>query len=148
MNASTNVLPPFLKANDKLILFDGVCKLCNAWSRFIIYFDTDRVFILASVQSPEGQKILTHFAMPTSRFDTMLYVEGTHYFDKSDAFLKIIRQLKFPWKFLAIFHWIPKAIRDWMYDRIALNRYAFFDRYDRCMLPTEDHQNRFLKSDK
>ena len=70
--------PPYITENDCVILFDGVCKLCNAWSQFIIKYDTQQLFKLCSVQSPEGQSILKHFNMPTDHFDTMLYVEGTY----------------------------------------------------------------------
>lgn len=80
-------LPPNIKENDQVILFDGVCKLCNVWSNFIIKHDTKHKFKLCSVQFPEGQKILKYFNLPTEYFDTMLYVEGVRFYQKSDAFL-------------------------------------------------------------
>ena len=141
-----NIPPPYLRENSKLILFDGVCKLCNAWSRFIIKYDTNRIFTLASVQSQEGQAILTYLDMPTEYFDTMLYVEGTRAFNKSDAFLKIVSQLNLPWRALVIVRVIPHHIRDWCYDRIALNRYTLFGKYDQCLLPSPDHDERFLNN--
>lgn len=139
--------PPNVGVNDCVILFDGVCKLCNVWSQFIIKVDTQQRFKLCSVQSPEGQSILNHFEMPTDHFDTMLYVEGNQYFDKSDAFLNIVNKLRFPWRLLTIFKIIPKGLRNWLYDRIALNRYKLFGQYDYCILPTKDNDNRFLKSE-
>ncbi len=142
MNKQTT--PPHMTKEDKVILFDGVCKLCHFWSQFTIKYDKKRVFKLASVQSPEGQRILAHFGMPTDQFDTMLYIENNLSHEKSDAFLKIIRQFPLPWRALFIFSVIPKAIRDWGYDRIALNRYVLFGKYDQCILPTADHKSRFL----
>lgn len=139
-------LPPNIAANDCVILFDGVCKLCNVWSRFIIRFDKQQRFKLCSVQSPEGQSILGHFKMPTEHFDTMLYVEGNQVFDKSDAFLNVINKLPMPWRLLYIFKIIPKGIRNWFYDRIALNRYSLFGKYDSCRLPSTENKNRFLKN--
>lgn len=136
--------PPYIGVNDCVILFDGVCKLCNGWSKFIINIDTQQHFKLCSVQSPEGQKILRYFNMPTDHFDTMLYVEGNQYFDKSDAFLNVINKLGWPWRLLYILKIIPKRIRNWLYDRIALNRYNLFGKYDSCMLPTKENENRFL----
>ncbi len=139
-------LPPNMKEDCKVILFDGVCKLCNFWSQFIIKNDRKMIFMLASVQSLEGQQILKHFNMPTDHFDTMLYVEGDQSFEKSDAFLKIVNQLDLPWKLLNIFRFLPGWFRNWLYDRIALNRYALFGKYDQCLLPTPDHAKRYLRN--
>ena len=137
--------PPNVDVNDCVILFDGVCKLCNAWSQFIIKYDKRQCLKLCSVQSPEGQNILRYFKMPTDHFDTMLSVEGNQCFEKSDAFLNIINKLEFPWRLLCVFKILPKSIRNWFYDRIALNRYFLFGKYDTCMLPTKENENRFLK---
>lgn len=137
--------PPNIGADDCVILFDGVCKLCNFWSQFIIKVDKKQYFKLCSVQSPEGQSILKHFNRPTQHFDTMLYVEAERCFDKSDAFLNIVNKLGFPWRIFYIFKILPKGLRNWLYDRVALNRYTLFGKYDTCMLPTKDNENRFLQ---
>lgn len=138
--------PPHVGVNDCIILFDGVCKLCNGWSQFIIKVDTKQHFKLCSVQSPEGQSILSHFDMPTDHFNTMLYVEGAKCFDKSDAVLNVINKLGFPWRVFFVFKILPKGLRNWFYDRVALNRYALFGKYDTCMLPSKENESRFLKS--
>jgi predicted DCC family thiol-disulfide oxidoreductase YuxK len=138
--------PPNVDVNDCVILFDGVCKLCNAWSKFIIKYDNRQRFKLCSVQSPEGQSILEYFNMPTDHFDTMLYVEGNLYFDKSDAFLNVVNKLGYPWRILYVFKIIPTGIRNWLYDRIALNRYSLFGKYDSCIMPSKDNDHRFLKN--
>lgn len=137
-------LPPNIQDADRVILFDGVCKLCNAWSNFIIRYDKCYRFRLCSVQSVEGQKILRHFNFPTDHFDTMLYVEGGRYYQKSDAFFHVIKGLGWPWRALCLFAVLPRRWRDYGYDRIALNRYALFGRYDYCRLPTADHEGRYL----
>lgn len=136
--------PPKVNVGDKVILFDGVCKLCNRWSQFIIAFDHEKKFKLCSVQSLEGKAILDHFGLSTEVFDTMLLVEDDICYKQSDAFLRVVADLQFPWKALSVFKFIPRPIRNWAYDRIALNRYALFGRYDRCVLPTPDHEQRFL----
>lgn len=142
----TDTLPPNVSATDKVVLFDGVCKLCNAWSKFLIKHDAQHVFKLCSVQSDEGQKILHHFGLPTDAYETMLYVEGGQYFQRSDAFFQIMTALGYPWKMVCVFRWIPEPIRNYLYDRIALNRYHLFGRYEQCLLPTPDHKARFLKT--
>ena len=144
---SQNDMPPFIKQADKVILFDGVCKLCNRWSQFIIKYDKAHHFKLCSVQSSEGKAILKYFNMPTNTFETMLYIEGNQKFEKSDAFLNIIKHMSYPWKLFRAFKIIPKPIRDWLYDRIALNRYRLFGKYEQCVLPTADHQSRFISHD-
>ena len=145
---STDKLPPNIGVSDKVILFDGVCKLCNAWSNFIIKHDRHRVFKLCSVQSKEGKQILLHFGLPSETYETMLYVEGNQSFQKSEAFFQIMTQLGYPWKIVCIFKVIPKWLRDWMYDRIALNRYSLFGKYDYCTLPSPDHEARFLDAER
>ncbi len=142
MKSTTAV--PYISENDHVILFDGVCKLCHGWSRFIIKHDRKHVFKLATVQSVQGQAILQHFGLPTDHFDTMLYIENHQAFEKSTAFLKIVKKLPYPIKLLQVCYVVPRFIRDWFYDRIALNRYRLFGKYNECLLPTADHNSRFL----
>ncbi|MEN6670922.1 thiol-disulfide oxidoreductase DCC family protein [Psychrobacter sp. B38] len=141
---NTDKLPPNVGSSDKVILFDGVCKLCNAWSNFIIKHDKQRLFKLCSVQSDEGQAILLHFGLPIDSYETMLYIEGNQAFQKSDAFFQIMANLGYPWKMIGVFKLIPRSLRDWMYDRIALNRYSLFGKYDYCTLPSPEHEAQFL----
>ncbi len=75
-----------------------------------------------------------------------ILVEGNQCFDKSDAFLNVVSKLGFPWRLLYLFKIIPKGIRNWLDDRIALNRYYLFGKYDSCMLPSKENENRFLKN--
>ena len=139
-------LPPNIELTDKVILFDGVCKLCNAWSNFIITQDKNYVFTLCSVQSEEGQKILSHFGFSSDVYETMLYIEGTECFTQSEAFFRVIVKLGYPWKILCLFWPVPSFIRNWLYDRIALNRYRLFGKYDYCSLPTADDEKRYLRA--
>lgn len=140
-------LPPNMDTNDKVILFDGVCKLCNAWSQFIIQHDQQRHFMLCSVQSDEGKQILHHFGFPTDTYSTMIYVAGDQCYQQSDAFFEVIDKLGYPWRMVLVFRLIPKRLRNWLYDRIALNRYRLFGKYDYCVLATADHDARYLQSE-
>jgi len=139
-----NTYPPNVNPGDQIIMFDGVCKLCNGWSRFIIRFDTYKKFKLCAVQSDEGQAILKWFGYPTDEFETMLLVQGNRVLEKSDSFLAIAGQLPFPRKAACVFKLLPRSLRDWFYDRIALNRYKLFGKYEVCILATADHERRFL----
>lgn len=140
--------PPHLRPGERVVLFDGVCALCNGWVRFLIRHDRARLFRLAAVQSAEGQAILRWFGLPTDRFATMLYVEGREFYVRSEAIARILRQLPAPWPLLAVFRFLPVGLRDWCYDRIALNRYRLFGRHAVCLLPSPDHKGRFLDGDR
>jgi len=140
-------LPPYMRPDDKVVLFDGVCGLCNIWMQFLIKHDKHSLFKLCSVQSPEGQAILKWLGLATDTFDTMLLLEGETAYTKSDAFLKVIAQLPQPWRSIAILKMFPKVFRDWIYDRIAKNRYRLFGRYEQCLTPAKEHQKRFLGHD-
>jgi len=140
-----NDFPPGINAGEQVILFDGICKLCNGWSRFIIRFDRQHKFKLCSVQSEQGQAILQWFGYPTDYFETMLLIDGDHALEKTDAFISIVRQLPYPWKLICCIKLFPRSWRDWVYDRIALNRYKIFGKYPMCVLPTPDTETRFVK---
>lgn len=135
---------PHIDPGDRVILFDGVCRLCSAWARFMIKFDKERKFKLATVQSPEGQAILQWYGLATDHYETMLLVEGASIYTKSSAFFRVMRRLPWPWPLACIGRVVPSIIRDWLYDRIALNRYRLFGRYDTCIVPTKDNESRFL----
>lgn len=137
-------LPPFVKADDKVILFDGVCRLCNGWVRFLLKYDEHEQFKLCSVQSAEGQALLAWFGLPTDSFETMLLVEGEMAYTKSEALFKVLHQLPGLWQYLELLAAVPRPLRDWCYDRIARNRYKLFGRYKQCVVPTSASQKHFL----
>jgi predicted DCC family thiol-disulfide oxidoreductase YuxK len=137
-------LPPYIRENDQVVLFDWVCKLCNWWCNFLIKYDKEHKFKLCSVQSEQGKQILAWFGMPTQTFDTMLVVRGSSSFTKSDAFLLVMSQLAPPWSYLYVFRFINKSFRDWLYDRIALNRYKLFGKNNYCTVPHPQDKERFL----
>lgn len=137
-------LPAGVSKQDQVVLFDGVCKLCNGWAKFLIRHDHQRVFRLASVQSPEGQALLSWFGMPTEHYETLVLIRDGRAYTRSAAILRVLHELPLPWKLGTIGWMVPGPIRDWAYDRIALNRYRLFGKYESCLLPTPDHKRRFL----
>lgn len=142
------ITAPYLEEGDRVVLFDGVCRLCSAWARFLLKFDRDRCFKLATVQSEEGQAILSFFGLPLDEYETMLLVEGNQMYVKSDAFLRIVKQLPLPWPALICLRLIPRTIRDWMYDRVARNRYRLFGKNPVCVVPSAADEARFLTKKK
>ncbi|MCE0917960.1 thiol-disulfide oxidoreductase DCC family protein [Pseudomonas sp. NMI760_13] len=136
---------PLLAPGETVLLFDGVCRLCNGWARFVIRHDRHRRIRLATVQSAQGQALLAWAGLPVTAFDTMAVIRDRHYWVRSEAFFEVVRQLPGAWSLLRVLRLCPRRLRDWLYDRVALNRYRLFGRYDQCLLPSPDHQRRFLE---
>jgi len=130
---------------DRIVLFDGICNLCNAGVRFIITNDPSGLLRLAAVQSTAGQALLHWCSLPLDQFDTMVFVENGRAYFKSTAVLRIARYLRWPWPLLSLGLAIPTTLRDWLYDQIAGNRYRLFGKSETCMVPTPEIRRRFLE---
>ena len=131
--------------NHHLILFDGVCNLCNGAVRFIIKRDRVNKFRFASLQSAIGQEYLKRFELkPTELFSVLLIKNGQLY-DQSDAALEIAKDLSGIWPALNVFRIIPAFVRNVVYKLIAKNRYRLFGKKDKCMIPTPELRARFLQ---
>jgi predicted DCC family thiol-disulfide oxidoreductase YuxK len=127
-----------------IVLFDGVCNLCNGSVQFIIRHDRQGRFRFASLQSSVGQDLQARFGMDPGRLDSVLLVEGDRWYKESDAALRIARGMSGAWKALAAFRVIPRPIRDAAYRLIARNRYRWFGKQETCWLPTPELRGRFL----
>lgn len=136
--------PPYIESREQVVLFDCVCKLCNGWAKFLIRHDHQRRFRLASVQSPQGQALLHWCGLPTDHYETLVLIREGRAHVRTDAILRILGGLPMPWRLGIVGRVIPRSIRDWLYDRIARNRYRLFGRYDTCLILTPDHRSRFL----
>jgi predicted DCC family thiol-disulfide oxidoreductase YuxK len=129
----------------KIILFDGICNLCNGAIQFIIKRDTKDTFRYAPIQSNIGQKLLTERNIDSAKIDSIILIEpSVAYYIKSDAALKIGRSFGGGYALLSIFSWIPRVLRDGVYDLIARNRYRWFGKKATCMIPTPELQSKFL----
>lgn len=134
-----------LPKHKKLILFDGVCNLCNASVQYVIKHDTKNKFVFAALQSAIGKKIIETYKIDTSKTDSILLYtpkKGIDY--KSTAALKIAYYLEFPTSLMSVFLIVPTFIRNWMYDYIAKNRYNWFGKKEQCMIPTDELKSKFL----
>jgi len=127
-----------------ILLFDGVCNLCNSTIQFVLKRDKKHYFKFASLQSNYGQLFLKKNKLPTSIYDTFILIEGNSYTIKSSAILKVFKQLSGLWPILYIFIIIPKIIRDALYNIIAKNRYHIFGKKDSCMIPDKEIISRFM----
>ncbi|QXH58503.1 thiol-disulfide oxidoreductase DCC family protein [Pseudomonas maumuensis] len=136
---------PLLAPGETVLLFDGVCKLCNGWAKFVIRHDRHRRIRLATVQSAQGQALLAWAGLPLEAFDTMAVIRDRHYWVRSEAFFEVARQLPGAWPLLRALRICPQGPRDWLYTRVAVNRYRLFGKHEQCLLPSPDHQRRFLE---
>lgn len=134
-----------LPKHKKLILFDGVCNLCNASIQYIIKHDHQDVFRYAALQSEVGEKIIEKYKIDTTKMDSiLLYSEKNGIAYKSSAALKIASHLSFPINLMIVFMVVPAFIRNWSYDYIAKNRYKWYGKKDECMIPTPELKSKFL----
>lgn len=134
-----------MKKKEKIILFDGVCNLCNGAIQFVIKRDKKDVFRYAALQSEIGRQMIAERGIDTSKTDSIILVEpGVAYFTKSEAALEIAKEFGGLWPLLQVFSWMPASIRNIVYDFIAKHRYKWFGRKDQCMIPTPELQAKFL----
>jgi predicted DCC family thiol-disulfide oxidoreductase YuxK len=129
-----------------VILFDGVCNLCNASINFIIDRDTHNRFVFAALQSESGRKFIQQhqIAIPDNDYDSLILIKEGKVYKKSTAALKIARELSGLWPVFYAFIIIPAAIRDIFYTLIARNRYRLFGKSDSCRLPSPELSRKFI----
>jgi len=129
----------------KLILFDGVCNLCNSAIQYIIRHDKNDVFLFAPLQSEIGQEVISKYNINTEKTDSiLLYSNENGLSIKSTAALQISRHLVFPRNLMTGFLVIPTFIRNWVYDFIARHRYRWYGKKENCMIPTPELKAKFL----
>ncbi|MGV7105133.1 thiol-disulfide oxidoreductase DCC family protein [Flavobacterium sp. U410] len=134
-----------LPKDKKIILFDGVCNLCDASVQFIIKHDAKDIFRFVAIQSELGQEIIKYLGIDTSKTDSIiLYEPGIAYYYKAEAALRIAKELKSWHSILYGFMFIPDGIKNSVYDYIAKNRYKWYGKKEACMIPTPELKAKFL----
>jgi predicted DCC family thiol-disulfide oxidoreductase YuxK len=127
-----------------VILFDGVCNLCNGFVRFVLKRDKSKTFKFASLQSKYGTTLSAHFNLPITNPETIVLYDGEKILTESDAVIKILSSLNGIWKSVIIFRILPRFSRNWAYRIVARNRYRVFGKKEQCMVPSEDVKDRFV----
>lgn len=133
-----------MSSNKKIILFDGVCNLCNNSVTFIIKRDKKDVFRYAALQSDVGKELTEKYQINTSKVDSIILIDGTKARVKSSAALTIAKDLSGAYPLLYGLMIFPVFIRNFFYDIIARNRYKWFGKKDSCMIPTPELKSKFL----
>ena len=127
-----------------VLLFDGVCNLCNGVVQFIIPRDPAGQIHFAPLQSEAGRALQSEHGLPPDALDSVVLVEGDTVYRKSDAVFRVAELLGWPYSAASVGQAVPRSIRDAAYDFVADNRYDVFGRKDSCMVPDEDVSERFL----
>ena len=125
-----------------ILLFDGVCNLCNGVVQFVIRQDPKGKILFASQQSNVGQRLLDQYNLPD--LQSVILIEGDKVYRNSDAALRLFHHLGGYWAALEVFKVIPSPFRNWVYRLIAGNRYRLFGKRKQCMIPTPEVRKRFL----
>jgi predicted DCC family thiol-disulfide oxidoreductase YuxK len=130
---------------NSIILFDGVCNLCDGVVQIVLNKDKKARFRFAALQSERGTALLKQFGLSTTNYNSFVLIESGRVFQKSTAALRVLKGLGGVWILLYAFIIVPRPIRDYIYDWVARNRYRFFGKKEECMLPTPEIRARFLK---
>lgn len=127
-----------------IVLFDGLCTVCDASVQAILKRDPKGVFRFASLQGDFGQEVLKRTGLPADELQTMILLEDgeTHY--RSTAVLRILRRLGGVWRLFYVFRFIPAPLRDAIYRLVAKNRHRLFGRMEACRIPTPEERSRFI----
>lgn len=131
-------------SSDPIILFDGVCNLCNGAVQYVIKHDKRGIFKFASLQGEPGQRLLKQYNLPVNSLNSFVLIQDGNAYTKSTAALMVAKQLNGVVKSLNVFRVIPAFIRDLVYNFIAQNRYRMFGRKESCIIPSPDLRARFL----
>lgn len=127
-----------------VVLFDGVCNLCNRSVQLLIRLDSKKVFRFASLQSAFAKKQLSLHVESDNLPDSIVLILEDKAFFRSDAILRITWILGGPWRISVLGYLLPRALRDYLYDKIAANRYRWFGKRSQCMVPDPELKSRFL----
>ena len=126
-------------------MFDGVCNLCNSAIQFVIKRDKKNLYKFAALQSDAATALLKERGIDTSKIDSIILIDpNTAYYIKSSAALEIGKTFGGVWRLIGVFEWVPRPLRDWVYDLIAKNRYSWFGKQNECMIPTPELKAKFL----
>ena len=132
------------KDQKSILLFDGICNLCNDSVQFILKKDQKEQFLFASLQSDAAEKLLLQYKEKKIGMDSIVLIEDGKVYQKSAAVLKICRHLNWPWRIFLVGGYLPKSLTDKLYDLIAKNRYRWFGKKDSCTMMMPEYKNRFI----
>lgn len=131
-------------ATEAIIIFDGVCNLCNGAVNFIIKRDSQAVFKFVPLQNKIAQELMFQHQVQELGSDTFILIKNGQYFVRTNAALEVAKDLDGFWCLFRVFKFIPTVMRDYFYNLLAKNRYTLFGKQEQCMVPSKEVRKRFL----
>jgi predicted DCC family thiol-disulfide oxidoreductase YuxK len=131
--------------NHPVLLFDGVCNLCNGVVQFLVPRDPDGTLRFASLQSEAAAELLAECDLPSDSTESVVLVEDGTCYEKSAAAIRVAEHLGGVYALASVFRYVPRRVRDALYDFVAERRYRWFGKRERCMVPSPDLRSRFLE---
>lgn len=135
---------PAFPDDKPLIVFDGVCIFCSAFARFVLKHDRHNRLNLCIAQSELGHALYIHYGLDPENYETNIVIRDGRAHFKSDAFFEVMKLLGSGWPLLALLQAFPRRPRNWLYDRIAKNRYKLFGKAESCILLPPEHRAKIL----
>ena len=129
---------------EPILIFDGVCSFCSATVQFVLKHDVRGRIRFAPIQSALGRRLMERHGLDPDDAQSLLFVEGDRASKRSDAAFAIARDLSWKWRWLRVFRFVPRFLRDRVYDLVARNRYRWFGKLETCFIPTPEVRARFL----
>ena len=127
-----------------IVVFDAQCLLCNSWVQFLLKHDKQGIFQFAAIQGQVGSQLLAEAGLKIEGLQTLLLVDGPQSWQHTDAILRVLHALGWPWRLAGVARLIPAALRDALYRVIARNRYQWFGKSEQCLMPDPAVAGRFL----
>ncbi|MGK0289991.1 MAG: putative DCC family thiol-disulfide oxidoreductase YuxK [bacterium] len=127
-----------------ILIFDGVCHLCNRSVQFVLKRNSQKNIFFASLQSEIGKSLFEQYQIDAEKIDSLVVIHNKKVFIESDAVFYLCQFLDSLWPLLRIFRWIPKWVRNSVYRWVATNRYRFFGKGEQCMFLNSDEKQQFL----
>lgn len=126
------------------MVFDSECLLCNGWVQFLIKHDKSQTIQFASIQGSTGKALLRQHGLSSEKLETLLVQQGNLSWQHTEAILRIMSHMGWPWKAASLVRLVPRVIRDYLYRQVARNRYSWFGKEAVCRLPEPNQAHRFL----
>lgn len=127
-----------------LIVFDGVCVFCSGFVHLVMRLDHDKRFRFATAQSPLGEALFRAHGLPTDIYETNLAIVDGVAFTRMESFVAVMATLGWPWRAAKVLLLLPRPLRNWLYDRVARNRYRLFGRKESCSIPSAELRQRLI----
>ena len=127
-----------------IVVFDAQCLLCNSWVQFLLKHDKQGIFQFAAIQGQVGSQLLADAGLKIEGLQTVLLVDGPQSGQHTDAILRVLHALGWPWRLAGVARLIPAVLRDALYRVIARNRYQWFGKSEQCLMPDPAVAARFL----